>query len=70
MKVLIACEYSGAVRDAFTELGHWAVSCDILPSESIGWHYMGDVLSWRWRAASVAWWRGGHCGVSVRTPCV
>ena len=44
MKVLIACEYSGAVRDAFTRLGHWAVSCDILPSESIGWHYMGDVL--------------------------
>ena len=44
MKVLIACEYSGAVRDAFTRLGHWAVSCDILPSESIGWHYHGDVL--------------------------
>ena len=44
MKVLIACEYSGAVRNEFTRLGHWAVSCDILPSESIGWHYMGDVL--------------------------
>lgn len=44
MKVLIACEYSGVVRDAFTRAGHWAVSCDILPSESPGWHYMGDVL--------------------------
>lgn len=41
--VLVACEYSGAVRDAFTAAGHWAVSCDLLPSETPGRHYQGDV---------------------------
>jgi hypothetical protein len=44
MKVLIACEYSGIVRDAFTKKGHDATSCDILPTESEGKHYQGDVL--------------------------
>ena len=44
MKVLIACEYSGTVRDAFLNLGHDAISCDILPSDSVGPHYCGDVL--------------------------
>jgi hypothetical protein len=44
MKVLIACEYSGAVRDAFTRLGHDATSCDLLPSETEGKHYQGDVM--------------------------
>jgi len=44
MRVLIACEYSGVVRDAFTRAGHWAVSCDLLASDTPGWHYMGDVL--------------------------
>lgn len=43
MRVLIACEYSGAVRDAFTRLGHDAVSCDLLPSDAPGRHYQGDV---------------------------
>jgi len=43
MKVLIACEYSGAVRDAFTERGHFALSCDLLPSDVPGNHYQGDV---------------------------
>ena len=43
MKVLIACEYSGRVRDAFTKLGHDAMSCDILETESPGKHYKGDV---------------------------
>lgn len=43
LKVLIACEYSGAVRDAFSELGHDAMSCDLLPTESDGKHYQGDV---------------------------
>ena len=44
MKVLIACEYSGIVRDAFIKKGHQAVSCDLLPSESdLGEHYQGDV---------------------------
>ena len=44
MKVLVACEYSGIVRDAFTAKGHDAWSCDILPTESPGNHYEGDVL--------------------------
>lgn len=43
MKVLIACEYSGAVRDAFLARGHQAVSCDLLPSDKPGPHYQGDV---------------------------
>ena len=44
MKILIACEYSGIVRDAFLKKGHDAISCDILPSESnFGPHYQCDV---------------------------
>ena len=43
MKVLIACEYSGAVRDAFRERGHDAMSCDLLPTDAPGPHYQGDV---------------------------
>lgn len=43
MKVLIACEYSGRVRDAFIANGHDAMSCDLLPTESPGPHYQGDV---------------------------
>lgn len=43
MKVLIACEYSGRVRDAFLALGHDATSCDLLPTDSPGPHYQGDV---------------------------
>lgn len=51
MRVLIACEYSGRVRDAFAALGHYAMSCDILPTDSPGNHYQGDirdVLKWDW----------------------
>ncbi len=45
MKVLIACEYSGRVRDAFTKKGHDATSFDLLPSDSTtGNHYQGDVF--------------------------
>lgn len=44
MRVLVACEYSGTVRDAFIERGHDAMSCDILPTESPGPHYQGSVL--------------------------
>lgn len=43
LRVLVACEYSGAVRDAFALLGHNAMSCDLLPTESDGQHYQGDV---------------------------
>lgn len=50
-KVLVACEYSGRVRDAFIACGHDAISCDMLPSETPGQHYRGDVrplLRERW----------------------
>ena len=43
MKVLIACEYSGVVRDHFLRGGHDAMSCDLLPTEVPGPHYHGDV---------------------------
>ena len=44
MRVLIACEFSGIVRDAFRARGHDAISCDLLPSETEGPHIIGDVL--------------------------
>lgn len=44
MKVLVACEFSGIVRDAFIKKGHDAISCDLLPTESPGPHYQGDVF--------------------------
>lgn len=43
MKVLIACEFSGIVRDEFLKRGHDAISCDLEPSERPGPHYQGDV---------------------------
>lgn len=43
MKVLVACEFSGIVRDSFRALGHDAISCDFLPTEAKGPHYQGDV---------------------------
>lgn len=43
MKILIACEYSGRVRDAFLRAGHDALSCDLLPTDVPGPHYQGDV---------------------------
>lgn len=44
MRVLVACEYSGRVRDAFIKQGHDAISCDLLPSDSPGPHHQGDVF--------------------------
>lgn len=44
MRVLIACEYSGRVRDAFLAAGHDAMSCDLLPTDSPGPHHQGDVF--------------------------
>jgi len=44
MKVLVACEYSGRTREAFRALGHYAVSCDLLPADDESpFHYKGDV---------------------------
>jgi hypothetical protein len=45
MRILIACEYSGTVRDAFAALGHDAWSCDLLPTERPGQHIQDNVLS-------------------------
>jgi hypothetical protein len=44
MKILIACEYSGRVRDAFIAKGHDAMSCDLLPTDLPGPHYKGDIF--------------------------
>jgi hypothetical protein len=44
VRVLIACEYSGTVRDAFRAAGHDAMSCDLLPTDRPGPHYQGDVF--------------------------
>ena len=44
MRVLVACEYSGTVRDAFIKQGHDAMSCDLLPTDSPGPHYQGSVF--------------------------
>lgn len=44
MKVLVACEYSGRVRDAFIKRGHDAISCDLLPTDAPGPHIQGDVV--------------------------
>lgn len=44
MKVLIACEFSGQVREAFRNAGHAALSCDVLPTEIPGNHHIGDVF--------------------------
>lgn len=51
MKVLIACEFSGVVREAFTKRGHIAMSCDLLPTDKYGLHYIGkveDLLNMQW----------------------
>jgi hypothetical protein len=51
MRVLVACEYSGTVRDAFIARGHDAMSCDLLPTERPGPHYQGrvqDVINIGW----------------------
>ena len=44
MRVLVACKFSGTVRDAFIRQGHSAISCDLLPTEVTGPHYCGSVL--------------------------
>ena len=44
MKILVACEYSGRVREAFRVMGHDAISCDLLPTDIPGPHYQGSVL--------------------------
>jgi len=45
LKILVACEFSGTVRDAFKKLGHDAWSCDLLPTDVEGKHIQGDLLA-------------------------
>lgn len=52
MRVLVACEFSGIVRDAFIGRGHDAISCDLLPSERPGPHHRGNV---EWVLSQQAW---------------
>lgn len=65
MRVLIACEFSGVVRDAFRALGHDAWSCDRLPSETSGKHYQGDLRHFFSNPA--AW--GGFDLMIAHPPC-
>lgn len=44
MKILVACEFTGTVRDAFLAAGHDAISCDLLPTDVPGPHYQGDLF--------------------------
>lgn len=52
MRVLVACEYSGRVRDAFIRAGHFAMSCDLLDTDAAGPHYKGDVRD----VLQEGWW--------------
>lgn len=49
MNVAVICEFSGTVRDAFRSRGHFAISCDLLPTEVPGPHLMGDCRSFSWK---------------------
>jgi hypothetical protein len=62
MRVLVACEFSGIVRDAFIAQGHDAVSCDLLPSERPGPHIIGDVLT------TAVWWPHGTWDLMIAHP--
>jgi hypothetical protein len=44
MRILVACEFSGTVRDAFIKAGHDAMSCDLEPTDVLGPHYQGDMF--------------------------
>jgi hypothetical protein len=66
MKVLVACEFSGIVRDAFISRGHEVLSCDLIETESRGPHYQGDIFDsimsslWRKPDQIVQPWMFGH----------
>lgn len=55
MRVLVACEFSGIVRDAFIARGHKAISIDLLPTERAGPHYQGDIFDFLY---DLDWWLG------------
>ena len=65
MRVLVACEFSGVVRDAFAARGHESWSCDLLPSETAGNHYqcdVHDVLAQPWDLMTAKAYRGQQDG--------
>jgi site-specific DNA-cytosine methylase len=64
MKVLVACEFSGIVRDAFKVKGHDAWSCDLLPTEKPGQHVKGDVLN----ILTDSWGDGGRWDLMIAHP--
>lgn len=69
MNVLVACEFSGVVRDAFIARGHNAVSCDLLPTESEGPHIVADVftvLDRGWDLMLFFWPCTNMCGSGAR----
>lgn len=61
MRVLVACEFSGVVRDAFIARGHDAISCDLLPSERPGPHHEGDLYQY-------LYWRGDQFDLMIAHP--
>lgn len=63
VKVLVACEFSGRVRDAFANRGHYAISVDLLPTERPGPHHVGDVLEF------VGWLPGYFDLMIAHPPC-
>ena len=63
MRVLVACEFSGIVRDAFLARGHDAISVDLLPSERPGPHYAGDIFDW------LDWFGDGIDLMIAHPPC-
>ena len=67
MRVLIACEFSGIVRDAFSALGHSAISCDLLPCERPGSHIQGDIKHTLY-AASIAMGDGWEPDLMIAFP--
>ena len=61
MRVLVACEFSGIVRDAFIARGHEAISCDLLPTERPGPHHEGDLFEY-------LYWRGDQFDLMIAHP--
>jgi len=70
MRVLIACEFSGIVRDEFAKRGHDAWSCDLIPSEREGKHIQGDVFNWLTGKPKFVEWETGewHYGSGKNDP--
>lgn len=62
MNVLVACEYSGVVRDAFIAKGHNVISCDLLPTDNPGPHHQGDVIEY------LSGFKNGHFDLIIAHP--